>query len=214
MPASTGTETAARLRRPRWRDPRLIVGLLLVLASVAGVVALLQSADRTDAYWAARKDLAPGAPLTADHFVAVEANLAGADERYLSADEPAPVDRMLVSAVRAGELVPAAGVADTDPQQRRPVGLTLAEPLPAGVGVGDRVDVWVAMPKGEGRGFATPERLADRVEIAELVEDAGAFGAGQSIRVQAMVGPKELPDLLEAKVQDARITVVPTLGGH
>ena len=34
----------ARLRRPRWRDPRLLVGLVLVLASVAGVVALLTAA--------------------------------------------------------------------------------------------------------------------------------------------------------------------------
>lgn len=214
MPAATGTETAARLRRPRWRDPRLLVGLLLVLASVAGVVALLQSTDRTAAYWAAKQDLAPGAPLSEGHFVPVEANLAGADERYLSADEPAPVDRMLVSAVRAGELVPAGGVVDADPQERRPVGLALAEPLPSGVGVGDRVDVWVALPEQEGNGFGRPERLAARVELSELVEDSGAFGAGGSIRIQAMIGPEELPELLEAKVRDARITVVPTLGGH
>jgi len=35
-----------RLRRPRWRDPRLLVGLVLVLASIAGVVALVASAQR------------------------------------------------------------------------------------------------------------------------------------------------------------------------
>lgn len=214
MPTSTAPETASRLRRPRWRDPRLLIGLLLVLASVAGVVALLQSADRTDAYWAAKQDLAPGAPLTPDQFVPVEANLSGAEGRYLSADAPAPVDRVLVSAVRAGELVPAAGVVEADPHERQPVGLTLAEPLPAGVGVGDRVDVWVALPLDEGRGFRKPERLASRVELSELVEDSGSFGTGASVRVQAMIGPEELPTLLEAKVRDARITVVPTLGGH
>lgn len=214
MPASTDAQPAPRLRRPRWRDPRLLIGLLLVLASVAGVVALLQSADRTQAYWAAKQDLAPGAPLSEGHFVPVQANLAGAEGHYLSADEPAPVDRMLVATVRAGELVPADGVVDADPQRRRPVGLTLAEPLPAGVGVGDRVDVWVALPVQEGRGFRKPERLASGVELSELVTDAGAFGAGESIRIQAMVGPEELPELLEAKVREARITVVPTLGGH
>ena len=42
-----------RLRRPRWRDPRLLVGLVLVLASIAGVVALVASAQRTAAYWTA-----------------------------------------------------------------------------------------------------------------------------------------------------------------
>ena len=39
-----------RLRRPRWRDPRLLVGLMLVLASIAGVVALVASSQRTAAY--------------------------------------------------------------------------------------------------------------------------------------------------------------------
>ncbi|NYL94127.1 flagellar biosynthesis protein FlgA, partial [Salmonella enterica subsp. enterica serovar Typhimurium] len=42
-----------RLRRPRWRDPRLLVGLMLVLASIAGVVALVASSQRTAAYWTA-----------------------------------------------------------------------------------------------------------------------------------------------------------------
>lgn len=214
MSASTGTAAAARLRRPRWTDPRLLVGLLLVLASVAGVVAVLQSAERTEVYWAAKKDLAAGAPLGAGHFVAVEANLGGAEDRYLSAEQPPPTDRMLVAALRAGELVPAGAVVEADPQQRRPVGLTLAEPLPQGVGVGDRVDVWVALPEEDGQGFDRPEQLAVGAELAELVEDAGAFGSGQSVRIQALIGPEELPELLTAKVRDARITVVPTLGGH
>ena len=39
--------TAARLKRPSWKDPRLLVGILLVLVSVAGVGFLVGRADRT-----------------------------------------------------------------------------------------------------------------------------------------------------------------------
>ena len=140
-----------RLRRPRWRDPRLLVGLVLVLASIAGVVALVASAQRTAAYWTAAEDLPPGTPIAAGDLRPVEVNLSEAGERYLSADAPAPEGRMVSGTVRAGELLPAAALVDADPDGRRPVGVALDEPLPSGVGVGDRVDVWVAMPAEGGR---------------------------------------------------------------
>ena len=54
MPAAENPP-GARLSKPSWKDPRLLVGLLLVLASVAGVVALVDAADRTvEAYAATR----------------------------------------------------------------------------------------------------------------------------------------------------------------
>lgn len=203
-----------RLRRPRWRDPRLLVGLLLVLASVAGVVALVGSAQRTQGYWAAARDIAPGTPVDAGAFTRVEANLSGAERLYLSADDPAPAGRLVSSAVRAGELVPVGALADADPQGRRPVGVELAEPLPEGVGVGDRVDVWVAAPREGGRGHEDPKRLAQGIEIAELAHDEAGFGGGATTRLQLMVGDDVLPGLLDAKVSDSRITVVPSVGAR
>lgn len=101
---------------------------------------------------------------------------------------------------------------EVDPQRRRPVGVELDEPLPDGVGVGDRVDVWVAAPVEGGRGHADPQRLAEGIEIIELAEDQGALGGGPAARVQLMVDEDVLPRLLDAKVTDARITVVPALG--
>lgn len=208
----TAPAEGARLRRPRWRDPRLLVGLLLVLASVAGVVALVASSQRTGAYWSAAQDIAPGTPVEAGQFVAVEANLGGAAERYLPADGPAPTGQVVAGALRAGELVPRQALGDVDPQRRRPVGVELAEPLPERVGVGDRVDVWVAAPVEGGRGHADPQRLAEGIEIAELAQVQGGLGGGAATRLQLMVGEDVLPGLLDAKVKDARITVVPALG--
>jgi len=204
----------ARLRRPRWRDPRLLVGLVLVLASVAGVAALVSASQRTAAYWAAAGDLAPGTPVEAGQFVPVEANLGSAAGRYLSAEEPAPAGRVLSGVVRAGELVPAQMLGDVDPQRRRPVGVDVGEPLPDGVGAGDRVDVWVALPGKGGRGHGEPQRLAEGVEIAERVEEKGRLGGTDVTRLQLMVAEDVLPRLLDAKAQEARIAVVPSLGAQ
>lgn len=212
---STSSSTPAeggRLRRPRWHDPRLLIGLVLVLASVAGVVALVASSQRTAAYWAAATDLAPGTPLEADQLRPVEVNLAEAGARYLEAQAPAPEGRMVAGTVRAGELVPAAALVDVDPEGRRSVALALGEPLPGGVGVGDRVDVWVALPAEGGRGHGDPERLAEALEIAEQTTEQNGLGGAGVTRVQLLVPEATLPRVVDAKVKDARITLVPAHG--
>lgn len=204
----------SRLRRPRWRDPRLIIGLVLVLASIAGVVALVTASQRTATYWAAAQDIAPGTPLEAGQFTPREVNLGEAERLYVRADGPPPAGRVVAATVRAGELVPAAALAEVDPQRRRPVGVELGEPLPAGMGMGDRVDVWVAQPIEGTRTHGDPERIAEGIEIAELAQATGGLGGGGGVtRLQLMVGEDVLPRLLDAKVKDARITVVPSLGG-
>lgn len=211
---STAPTEGARLRRPRWRDPRLLVGLVLVLASFVGVVAVVTGAQRTSTYWAAARDLAPGSPVDAGAFVAVEANLADAGRHYLPATDPAPAGQVVAGVVRGGELVPAAALAPADPHRRTPVGVELAEPLPEGTGAGDRVDVWVAAPTDDGRGHRAPERLAQGLEIAELSQADGGFTSDAVTRLQLMAGEDVLPRLLDAKVSGARLTVVPSLGGQ
>ena len=55
---------SARFRRPTWRDPRLLTGLLLVLLSVAGVTAVVTATNRTDPYLAAARDIEVGQDVT------------------------------------------------------------------------------------------------------------------------------------------------------
>ena len=45
MSGSAAAE-GARLKRPSWKDPRLLIGILLVLASVVGVISLVGAADQ------------------------------------------------------------------------------------------------------------------------------------------------------------------------
>ena len=77
--------TAARLQRPRWRDARLVVGLLLVLVSVVLGSLVVESLDDRVPMYAARGALVPGQQLTEGDLVAVDVQLGSQRERYLSA---------------------------------------------------------------------------------------------------------------------------------
>lgn len=205
------TGEAPRLRKPSWKDPRLLIGLLLVLASTAGVVALLDSQNTTTEVYSARQDVAVGSPLTPDDVVAVPVRLGDAAGSYLSAGEQIPDGAVVTRLVTAGELIPTASLGRADALDRKPVGLTVEDPLPSGTGTGDRVDVWVSL-RTDTNSYEEPRLLLEAAEVAELTVGESALGASTSTLVQVLVGDEAMPDLLDALSNDARIAVVLNLG--
>src|SRR5699024_11192020 len=144
---------APRIRTPGWRDPRLIVGVILVVLSVAGVVALIQAADSRQGYWAASVDVVPGAQANAEDFHIVQASMSESSDQYWLADEELPPQFLVSSTIRQGELLPKFDVAESDPDGRQQVGVRVSQDMPASVDVGSRADVWVALASTDGRGF-------------------------------------------------------------
>ncbi|KMM47274.1 hypothetical protein CWIS_00635, partial [Cellulomonas sp. A375-1] len=85
--------TAARLRRPGWRDPRLLAGIALVAAAVALGAWAVRSAQATVPVYATRAVLVPGTSVDAAALVVVDVRLPEiASGGYLSALEPLPED--------------------------------------------------------------------------------------------------------------------------
>ena len=87
------TPTASRLRRPSWRDSRLVVGVLLVLVStVLGALVVARADDRVPV-WAARGQVAPGQQLTESDLVRVDVLLGdGAATLPVGRHRPARAD--------------------------------------------------------------------------------------------------------------------------
>ncbi|MDF9277837.1 hypothetical protein P4U43_08545 [Arthrobacter sp. EH-1B-1] len=210
-PASTGAPV--RLRKPSWKDPRLLVGILLVCVSVVGVIALVESANKTVAIYAARGDLPVGSELTEEDFRIVPVRLGEVEDSYRMVSEGLPENAVALRLISAGELLPASGLGAPDALDRKPVGLTIEDPLPAGTATGDRVDVWVS-PRGEGNGFGAPELLLEGAEIYDYAEEDSALGATSSARVFVLVADETLPALLDALSNEARIAVVVNAGAQ
>ncbi len=203
--------TAPRIGRPSWRDPRLVIGLLLVLASTAGVTALVGSLDRTTDVLAARTELPVGARLESGDLTTVAVRLGGSEQKYLRASSGLPEDAVVTRLVRPGELVPAAAVGRPDELDRKPVGLPIEDPLPAGTEPGVRVDVWVALPEaasGQGSRFEQPRLLLEGAEVSEIAVSESALGTDFRSRVYVLVADETMPALLNALSNDAKIAVV------
>jgi Flp pilus assembly protein CpaB len=138
---------------PRWRDARLLVGLLLVLLSVVLGARVVTAADDTVPWLTARADLPAGHVLTDGDLGTTKAHLdPAASVRYFRADSRgALVGRTLIRPAGAGNLLPRDALAygSTTPTSVVPV-LVKAGRLPA-LRPGDHVDVYVLV-KGQQPG--------------------------------------------------------------
>jgi hypothetical protein len=137
-----------RIRPPRWLDLRLVLGVLLVLASVLLGARVVAAADATVPVWAVTADLAAGTELSADDLTAVDVRLDDAAGAYLSTGTR-PEGRTLARAVREGELLPRSVLEETDEL------VQLALPVqsgyvPPGLQRGQLVDVYAVADPAAG----------------------------------------------------------------
>ncbi|ALE06672.1 hypothetical protein AL755_16385 [Arthrobacter sp. ERGS1:01] len=198
---------SARLGKPSWKDPRLFVGVLLVLASVASVVALVGGADKTAPMYVARDGLVVGQPVTEDSFNIVQVRLGDVNGKYLGPAQKLPGHAVAVRMVPAGELVSVSSIGGTDALDRKPVSVTVTEPLPKEVVVGSHVDVWVALPD-ERNGFKEPVLMLPGVEIAALTSSSSSLSSTRSTQLMVLVKDAQMPKFLGAVANKAKVSVV------
>ncbi|WP_417218914.1 hypothetical protein [Arthrobacter sp.] len=199
---------ARRLRKPGWKDPRLLVGILLVVVSVAGVLTLVSVQNQTVPMYVARQDIALGQKIDADALRVVDVRLDTVQDRYLAADEPPAADLHANTLIRGGELLPLAAVGGRDPQGRKPLSVELPQELPVAVGVGTRVDVWAAERGSNSTTYGEPKRLLQSVEVSSVRELDSGFGGSSGQLVELLVMDKDLPAMLSAIANEARLTIV------
>ncbi|SLK05801.1 hypothetical protein [Arthrobacter sp. P2b] len=204
--------TAARLKRPSWRDPRLLMGILLVLVSVAGVVFLVNSADRTTEVYAARDGIGVGEALTAENVVRAKVRLGETEQHYIPVESGLPEGVVAVQRIAKDQLVPRASLGEVDQLDRKPVALTIDETLPSQAVEGARVDVWVAQPDAKN-GYGEPKLLLSGAEIAEVTAGSTALGSTKTTVLMVLVEDSHMPALLGAQANEAKISVVWNPGG-
>lgn len=205
---------APRLRAPGWRDPRLIVGIILVLLSVTGVVALLQSADSRQGYWAAAIDIVPGTKVSAADFQVVQASLSESSGYYLSAEHQLPDEFLVSSTILQGEFLAQRQVIEADPDGRQQTAVRVSEDMPASVTTGSRADLWVALADADGRGFEEPTKMITNAEVVGMDDNSSAFAAADTTTVYLMLSQEVLPAVLDAQANGAKIALVPATTGE
>lgn len=204
--------TGARLKPPSWKDPRLLVGVLLVLASVVGVISLVSGADRTTEVYAAKDSIAVGEKLTPENVVRAKVRLGENEAYYVTVEAGLPEGLVAVQRVGKNQLVPRESLASADALDRKPVALTIDEALPSQAVAGTRVDVWVASPDARN-GFSEPKLLLPSAEIAQVTDASTTLGSSRSTVLMVLVADTQMPAILGAQANDAKISVVWNPGG-
>ncbi|RII42561.1 flagellar biosynthesis protein FlgA [Galactobacter valiniphilus] len=196
--------TRRRFSRAGVKDPRFVIGVVLVLASVLGVVALVQSFDKTQAVYAAARDLGAGSELTREDLVVLNVRLGDSAGAYLSAASEPPAGTRVLAAVRQGELLPLRALGPAG-DERRPMRLDLDGGAPAGVWVGSHVDVFVTEVKD---GATAAPRVALRsLEVTAIsTSEAGLAGNSRTV-LEVLVPPAEVATLVAARGAE-RVDVV------
>ncbi|MBT2531865.1 hypothetical protein J7E83_06955 [Arthrobacter sp. ISL-48] len=207
-----GAATGARLKRPSWKDPRLLVGVLLVLASVVGVISLVGSADRTTEVYAAKDSIAVGEKLTPDNVVHAKVRLGETEEHYVTVESGLPEGLVAVQRIGKNQLVPRESLGKVDALDRKPVAVTIEESLPPQAIAGTRVDVWVALPDARN-GFSEPKLLLPGAEIAQVTSGSTTLGSSRNTVLMVLVADNQMPALLGAQANHAKISVVWNPGG-
>jgi hypothetical protein len=181
---------AQRNRKARWKDGRLVLGVLLVAITALAGAKLLSTADDTTTIWAAKRDVPAGTTLSGDDLTTVRVRFtSGSDaDKYVAAD--AELKGLIAArAIDEGEFVPKeAAVAESD-KDRTELPLSVESGrLPSDTAAGDTVDIWV-VPKSENQ---PATRLWSGVRVLQI--DAVKGVAGGSARRQVLIALTK-PDL-------------------
>jgi hypothetical protein len=206
--AGPASPSALRLRRPGWRDPKLLVGVLMIAASVALGAWAVSAAEASTPVYVARGALTPGEQLGSEAVAVARVRLAAAEaDRYLPATEPLPEGAVAVRAVGDGELVPRAAVARSTDLRVRPVAIPVTDPPSAGVDEGASVDVWLTPEVQDGQ-TPIPRLLAEQLTVAEVTRPTGGFTVGAETVVHVLVPTDALSDVLGALATRQAVQVV------
>jgi hypothetical protein len=197
--------TARRGIRSRWRDPRLLLGVLLVLASVLVGARVLAGSDDATPVWAAARDLPAGSQVSADDVEVVDVSFGSeVGTAYVSATTPLPSGMILAKPVAAHELLTHSAVdaAAVGPVAQLPLGVE-SSLMPSDLASGDVVDVWVvptAAVNSSGatssRAYGAPHAISVLPEVIVVATDSLAgLGGGSTRNVVVGLGEAQLGSL-------------------
>jgi hypothetical protein len=199
---------AKRLERPRWRDGRLLTGVVLILASVALGGHLIGSASRTTGWLSVTRSLSAGHVLVAGDLQTVQAHLpASASGRYFTSAAGGLVGKTLTAPVQAGELLTADALAQSGAAESRIVAIVVRAGRVPALAAGDRVDVYVlTKPSGQSSAASGTQGREVRVLSAAVFVAADVLNSGDT-SVQVRVSPGDAITAVAAS-QSGRVDIV------
>ncbi len=200
------TTPVMRLRRPRWKDPRLIIGVVLVLASVLLGGLLAARISGTTTVLAAREPIVPGQQITAEDLIAVEVRLGDSAGAYLESAADIPAGTVATRTVDSGELLPRSVLGQPESVPLRPLMIPVDSSIAQSIRPGSDVELWHT-PEGDAESSGTEAVvLVDRA-VVRRVDEGSSLGM-RSMAVEVLIPREKLPEVLQVLAAKGRLDVI------
>ncbi len=202
------TPGSTRTRRRFWVDPRFVIGLVLVVASIAGVGAVVAGSDRTTAVYTAQHTLTAGDKLRSADLIETRVQLGGAAKLYLVPTPNLQDELMVTQTILAGELVARSMVGKSSGSDATSIVVDVPGRLAASVAAGSVVDIWSARATGPSE-YAPPTILVGQAVVVRIVEPTGIIASDNGQSVEVLVPKANVGALLEAIMNGDALAIVP-----
>lgn len=197
-------------QRPRsqafWTDARFLLGIALIIGSIAGVWAVVAAARQTAPVLVAARTIAAGEEIGDADVRVADVALGPLARTYLAPGAISP-GAVALRTLEEGELVAGAALGPAAGLRSTTVAVRLDDSVPAAVAPGSSVEVWVAEPGRDG-GFDDPRVLISEASVLSVSRAESVMGsAGTSLEL--MISRSDVGGVLAALADDARLSVVP-----
>ncbi|MCR2813548.1 hypothetical protein NQ166_04615 [Microbacterium sp. zg.Y1090] len=199
----------ARKRAP-WADVRFALGVVLIVASVAGVWFVVSASRQTVPVFAAVRTIVPGEAIDAAAVQVVDVALGQVREAYAAPGLLEP-DAIATRTITSGELVPLSAVGPASSGDLTSVVLRSTTDVPASVAAGTRVEVWSAPAMERGQ-FDQPRILVPDATVATVTRDDSVLGS-DGAALELIIPRADVAAALAAVAGGAALSVVPLAGG-
>lgn len=205
---------AARFRKPGWRDPRLVFGLILLALGIALGSAAVSVAGDTVSVYQAKTTIPTGQELSKTDVNVSHVRINDHKSHYLTPDvdqswwDEQPVVQRTVA---QGELIPLSAVASEEIRSFRPVNFDLPSTQDGAFKAGDFIDVWhVPDVRDDGE----PQKIASEVEVSALTEDSSTLSLSGAHVATVLIPSSEVPTVLTARNGDGEVELVKLPAGE
>lgn len=205
-------KAAERIAVHRWRDPRLLLGIMLVLLSTVVGAKLFAAHDDTVAYWSVRNSVAAGDAVELDDLVSTRVRLASSTgDSYVRVDDELPAaigDLSWARDVSSGSLLENSAIVVDSEQTAGELPLNVASgSYPLDLRSGETVDVWV----GPGPGEPAEDRSVLVLRAARVLSTGGdstAIGGSLARTILVGVADGQLADKTVSAISAGHVTLV------
>ncbi|CAN5385315.1 hypothetical protein BH10ACT6_BH10ACT6_11520 [soil metagenome] len=233
MPAAPMTAQDATPRSPRAPrrtvrraalDPRLVLGVLLVVGSVAGVVGIVSGAERRVTVYVAASALTPGERIDRGDLVERAVALDGADRLYLGRGDIPSGGLVMTQPVAKGQLLPTSAVGSSAGVRTTSIVLRLATRVSGAVVPGASVDLWAVPKAGTTVGAGGPDEadaslaptvlvptvLVGRATVSKVFDASGSFAVDSAgSQVEVLVPRNTVARVLQAIADGDALALLP-----